>query len=112
MGKFDELFQTSIKEEVSSVLTEMFAPIEMLKGFEDVNVLTFEQTCDVLGLTEKELENAIISESVPCVKFGKPRSTWRFPKVLIVRLLLGEWKPKSAATPPPDVSDFISKFSN
>lgn len=90
----EEQIREHIKSEVKECIQETFEPLVMLKGFENVDVLTFDEVAKALRLTADELENAIKTETVPCVKPGKPRSTWRFPKRLLIDFLLGQWKPK------------------
>lgn len=85
--------QALIDESVRRHLTKTFEPVVVLKDFESVEVLTFDEVCKVFRLTETVLEKAINSKAVPCIKLGKPRSTWRFPKRLVVDYLLGNWNP-------------------
>jgi hypothetical protein len=90
----DEYIEKQIEAKARDIISAMLSPVEMLKGFEHTDVLMFDEVCHVLRLSPDELENAIRANAVPCVKPGKPRSTWRFPKRLLTEYLLGEWQPK------------------
>jgi hypothetical protein len=90
----DQIIEMQIDEKVKERVAETLEPMTMLRGFEDVDVLTFDETARLLRLAPDELENAIKTDSVPCIKPGKLRSTWRFPKRLLVEYLLCIWKPK------------------
>lgn len=106
MGSIDEIIEKRIHEKVKEILAEILEPVLILKDFEGVDVLNFDETCQILRLLPEELENAIKSRSVPCVKLGKSRSTWRFPKYQMAMLLIGEWKPEKKAKVKTQKHDF------
>jgi len=110
-GKLGNDIREEIRSTAQLIVNENLEPIRVLKEYENVDVLTFEEACKVLRLNETELKNAIANELIPFLRLGQGKIIYRFPKRLLVDYLLGQWR-KGEVKPLRSVSNFEDKVSD
>jgi excisionase family DNA binding protein len=85
----EEIISNKISEIVETHLSERLSPIEVLRDFEGVEVLTLDEAAKVLRQDKEVVRAAAHRREIPHRTIGR---SMIFPKRLLVEYLTGVWE--------------------
>ncbi len=89
MSSIDEIISSQIEQKISIKVTEVLEPLQILKGFEGVEVLTLEEMSTILRKDKEIIRAACHRGEIPHQPIGRDLI---FPKRLVIDFLMGVWQ--------------------